>query len=99
MHITKRDLASLAARRITKTALAAQLGISATQMSRITPKLPPGPVRAQRAATAELFATRKAYRTKLARQVFNGRRSLEAAAEEANCSIRTMYRYLCKLKT
>ena len=100
MHIPKRDLAALLSRRLTKTALAKRLGISATYLSRITPKLPPGPVRAQRAKTKQLSDMRKAVRTKLAKQVASGRRSLESAAKEANCSIRTIYRYMpCKSKT
>lgn len=97
MHITKRDLAALAARKITKKDLAIRLGTAHTYLCRITPKLPPAPLRAKRLKTADLFATRKAFRFKLARQVAAGRRSLEAAAKEAHCSIRTMYRYICKL--
>lgn len=98
MQISAADSKALAARKLTKRALAAKLGISVGYLSRITPRLPPGPIRAQRLETAKLFATRKAYRDRLAKQVVNGRRSLTSAAKEAHCSIRTMYRYVCKLK-
>lgn len=99
MHISQADLKALSSRKLTKVALAVKLGVSASYISRITPPLPPGPIRAQRLETAKLFATRKAYRQKLAKQVEKGRRSLESAAKEAHCSLRTMYRYVCKLKT
>lgn len=99
MNLTAKQLAALAARKITKTALANELGISPTYLSRNTPALPPGPVRAQRQAIHDLFASRRNHREKLAKQVISGRRGLDSAAKEANCSIRTMYRYVCKLKT
>jgi transcriptional regulator with XRE-family HTH domain len=99
MHISKADLAAIAARKLTKTALAKRLGVSPTYITKITPKLSPGPIRQQRLATADLANTRKAFRTKLARQVIAGRRNLASAAREAHCSTRTMYRYICKLKT
>jgi hypothetical protein len=96
--ITAAHLAALNTRKLTKVALAESLGVSVTYIAKNTPKLPPGPIRAQRARTKVLSDTRKAYRTRLAKQVLSGRRSLESAAKEAHCSIRTMYRYLCRLK-
>lgn len=98
MQISKKALAALAARKMTKTELAHSLGVSPTYLSRNTPKLPPGPIRAKRQAAQRLFETRKAYRLQLANRVFKGRLSLDAAAKEAHCSIRTIYRYVCKLK-
>lgn len=98
MNLTASQLKALQQRKITKTALAEQLGVSPTYLSRNTPKLPPGPVCAQRIQTHKLFETRKAFRIKLAKQVVSGRRGLESAAKEAHCSIRTLYRYVCKLK-
>jgi hypothetical protein len=95
---TDAELAALSARTLTKTKLAAQYKVSPTYISRITPRLPPGPVAQKRKLTKILSDTRKAYRTKLAKQVIAGRRGLESAAREANCSIRTMYRYICKLR-
>lgn len=98
MHISKADLKAIASRKVTKTEMAKRLGVSAAYLSRMTPKLPPGPIRAQRLAIHELAATRRAFRSKLAKEVLKGRRSLESAAKEAHCSIRTLYRYVCKLK-
>ena len=97
MEISKRHLALLAARKLTKTALAAELGVSATYLMRITPPLPPGPVATQRRANSTFSESRKAFRLKLAKQVAAGSKSIERAAAEAKCSERTMYRYLCKL--
>src|SRR6185369_12307441 len=94
MRISEANLRALLARKLTKKALATKLGISATHMSRITPKLPPGPICAKRRAAHELFETRKAFRAKLAKEVNDGRRGLESAAKAAHCSIRTMYRYV-----
>jgi len=96
MEISRKDLAALQARRITKTALAAHLGVSATYLMRITPPLPPGPVAAQRRANSTFAESRKAFRARLAKQVLAGSKSITKAAAEAKCSERTMYRYLCK---
>lgn len=96
MEISKRDLAALHARRTTKTALAHKLGISPTYLMRITPPLPLGPVVAQRKAQSKLATSRKAHRERLAIKVVAGK-SIEKAAVEANCSVRTMYRYVCRL--
>lgn len=98
MNLTATQLKALESRKITKTALAQQIGVSSAYLSRNTPKLPPGPVRAQRIQTHKLFETRRIFRTKLANQVISGNRTLESAAKQAHCSIRTMYRYVCKLK-
>lgn len=97
MEIAKRDLAAIAARKMTKTALAERLGVSPTYLMRITPPLPPGPVVLQRKANSKLAVSRKSHREKLATKIQAGK-SIEKAAAEANCSVRTMYRYLCKLK-
>lgn len=97
MQISAKDLADLAARKISKVDLAARLGVSHTYLVRITPTLPPGPVSEQRRANATFAASRKAFRVKLAKQVEQGTKSIEKAAQEARCSTRTMYRYLCTL--
>lgn len=97
MEISKRHLALLAARKLTKTALAAELGVSATYLMRITPPLPPGPVATQRRSNSKLATSRAGHRTKLAAQVIAGSKSITKAAAEAKCSERTMYRYVWKL--
>jgi DNA-binding Xre family transcriptional regulator len=97
MEISKRNLDRLAKRKITKRALAAELGISECYLNRLTPPLPPGPVRAKRLARADLAQQRRNHRMKLAKMVQSGRRNIESAAKEARCSVRTLYRYLAKL--
>jgi|EndMetStandDraft_7_1072992.scaffolds.fasta_scaffold197306_2 hypothetical protein len=99
MQLTKKQLKDLAARKITKRALAAQLGVSETYLVRCTPALPPGKTQIQRRANSVFYEARREFRTKMAKQVMSRRRSLESAAKEANCSTRTMYRYICKLKS
>lgn len=94
MKITKRDLERLAKRKITKRALADQLGISEGYLYHLTPPLPPGPVRNKRLAQSALAQSRRNYRLRLAKLVRRGTRSIESAAKEARCSVRTMYRYL-----
>ena len=98
MKLTKAQLLALEQRKTTKTALAIRLGVSATYLCRITPKLPPGPVRAKRIEIHKLFESRRLHREKLAVQVIAGNRSLESASKQAHCSIRTMYRYVCRSK-
>lgn len=98
MDLTKKQLAALATRKITKRALAAKLGVSETYLVRCTPALPPGKTQLERKARSAIYEARREFRTKMARQVMSRRRSLESAAKEANCSTRTMYRYLCKLR-
>ena len=96
MEISRKHLAALASRKLTKTALASELGVSATYLMRITPTLPPGPVAAQRRANSTFAESRKAFRLKLAKQVLAGSKSITKAAAEAKCSERTMYRYVCR---
>ena len=92
------DLAALLERRLTKTSLAQRLGVSLAYLNKHTPKLPPGLVRAKRLQTQMLFNTRKGYRLHLAKQVLQGLKSLDNAAKEAKCSVRTLYRYVLKCK-
>lgn len=91
-------LEQLAERVITKKAAADALGISHSYLCRITPNLPPGPHRERRRAATSLMQSRRTHRLRLAKAVEDGKRSLASAAKHANCSERTMYRYVCKLK-
>lgn len=99
MELSKKVRTALAHRKITKRQLAVDLGISYSYMVRITDKLPPGEVSLQRRRTKELFAVRKGYRMAQAARVIQGEMSLEAAAKLAHCTERTIYRYICKLKS
>lgn len=94
MEVPKKYQRLLAKRKITKREVAAILGVSESYLCRITEPLPKGPDRARREAASELAAARRKHRMKLAKQVAAGRLKLETAATRANCSLRTMYRYL-----
>lgn len=94
MKLTKKQLHDLESRRITKRALAATLNVSESYLSRKTPPLPKGATRAAREAASQLAALRRQHREKLALRVKKGQLKLETAARRANCSVRTLYRYL-----
>lgn len=98
MKIAKKYLDLLQKRKLTKRALALHLNVSESYLCRITDALPPGKVRAERNARSALAAARRQHRIKLAKRVQAGTLRLETAAAKANCSERTMYRYLCRLE-
>jgi DNA-binding CsgD family transcriptional regulator len=83
-------LADLIARRVTNREVARLLGVTEAYLSRTLKLLevekdPPANTRKKQ---HELVATRKAHRQSLANQLPPAR-----AAREANCSLRTIYRY------
>lgn len=88
---------ALTEREITKRALAEQLGVSYTYLCKLAPKLPPSAKTATRKHNHALLKARKEYRQELAEQVKSGHISLAAAATQANCSERTLRRYMEKL--
>lgn len=60
-------------------------------------KRKPAPKYQKRKLNSELAATRKDFRLSLAYQVVNGSLSIEAAAKQAKCSERTIYRYIDRI--
>lgn len=92
-----RLLNNLRTRKITNAQAADELGVSESYLSRTVAAIQekePGETTAQRAANSELAKTRRVFRTKLAKEVLRRRKTIEDAAKEADCSIRTMFRYV-----
>lgn len=94
MEIPEKYLSLIRTRQITKCATAKALNLPISFVYANTAILGPGPVKAEREAKSRLAATRRQHRMRLAKQVAVKKLSLHAAAQEAGCSLRTMYRYL-----
>lgn len=88
-------------RETTIRAVAAQLGVSETYLSTVVKPLLERVESSTkyRQNRSILKKTRSKYREFLAKQVEKGDISVETAAIEANCSIRTIYRYLDKIRS
>lgn len=90
-------LEQLRTRKVTNTAAAAALGISETYLSRTLSELQvekiKGETSAHREARAKLNTARRTTRELLAKKVNRQEMTVEKAAKEANCSVRTMFRY------
>jgi AraC-like DNA-binding protein len=100
-RLTKRTLAQLQARKITNAQAAEQLGVSETYLSRTVAALQdkvPGTSMQKRSAAAKLYKTRQEQRDILAKRVNKGKLTIAAAAEQAGCSERTMFRYVAKYR-
>lgn len=98
-RLTKKMLADLQERKRRNRDVADELGVSETYLSRKIATLQaknPGETVAHRKAAQALFATRRGFREKLAKKILSskGRLTIAQAAEEANCSERTMFRYV-----
>lgn len=87
-------LEKIAAGKIKRPAAAAELGVSERHLNRLMKafnvRRPPSPVH-ERAETAEV---RRQVKQAAAYAVFNGEMAIEAAAQAADCSERTIYRLL-----
>jgi hypothetical protein len=98
-RISKTVLERLRKRKMTNAEAAEHYGVSVTYLSRVVAAMQdkvPGPVRQSRAANAAIYAQRKRTRETLAKAVARGDKGLEKAAEQANCSVRTMRRYVAQ---
>jgi AraC-like DNA-binding protein len=96
-RLSKKLLDDLQKRKITNAQAAEKLGVSESYLSRTVAALQtkvPGETVQQRKANADLTRTRRQFRTKLAKEVIRGRKTVQAAATEAGCSVRTMFRYV-----
>ncbi len=96
-RLTKKLLHALQTRKITNREAAEQLGVSETYLSRkvaaIQSKVP-GETQPVREAAHKLFQTRRQFRERLAKKVLKSSMTVTQAAAEANCSERTMFRYV-----
>lgn len=96
-RLGKRLLAQLRTRKITNREAAEQLGVSEWYLSRVVRSLQekePGKTTAQRAEAAKLAATRTKMREILAKKVLKNQITLAEAALQANCTERTIQRYM-----
>lgn len=96
-RLNKALLNQLQKRKITNAEAAASLGVSETYLSRVVAAMQdkvPGKTAAVRAAAKKIYKARTETRSQLAKKVLKGRLTVEEAAEQANCSARTMFRYV-----
>lgn len=96
-RLPKRLLEQLRKRKITNAEAAAEMGVCETYLSRVVASIQtkePGKVNSARVEAAKLAAARRLYREQLAKDVKNEVMDLGTAAVRANCSIRTMQRYV-----
>lgn len=92
-------MAQLRERKVTNAQAAEALGISETYLSRTVAAIQeksPGQTSEQREARQKLYKARIQTRNMLAKKVNKGEITLTKAAEQANCSERTMFRYCAK---
>ena len=81
-------------RRITTRALAARLGCSENRLSRLFPGKAPGPVAQALREKRKLKEMRHEFRIRLALDVLEHGLTIRKAALQANCTERSMYRYV-----
>ena len=96
-RLTKALLEKLRTRKITNAEAAAQLGVSETYLSRTVAAIQekePGMSTMERAEASMIAAERRQHRERLAKEVKNGTLDVGTAAARANCSVRTMSRYV-----
>lgn len=90
-------LKQLRDRKVTNEAAAAALGVHPTYLSRILcdrgEEKTKGKTAAHREARTKLVEARNSTRAMLARKVNAGGMTIEKAAKDANCSVRTMFRW------
>jgi|GEM_PF-4670775 AraC-like DNA-binding protein len=82
-------------RRVTTKALAKQLGVSETHLSRVCPGKIPGQKRQYK---TDLIESRKLYREELALEVTCGRLDRKKAIQLAGCSERTFWRHIANVR-
>lgn len=93
-------LLQLAKRKVTNEAAAEALGVHPTYLSRTLKAMGEtklkGKTTAHREGRAELARAREQYRSQLAKKVNRKELTPEAAAREAKCDVRTMFRWMAK---
>lgn len=100
-RLTPTLLKQLQQRKVTNSEAADKLGVSHTYLSRVVSALQkkePGKTIAHRKAASEIYGTRRQFREKLAKAVLAGRKTTPEAAAEAQCSERTMFRYVASYR-
>ena len=89
-------------RKVQRQVIAAELNVTPTHLSRTLTAMgfegEKSPEVARRKAATLLFTTRQEHRHKVALQLDKGTINLKLAAEQSNCSERTMLRHLAKVR-
>lgn len=96
-RLTPTLLERLRTRKVTNAQAAEKLGVTVSYLSRVVAALQrkePGKTVQHRKAAHALVTQRRQHRERLAKEVKNGNLDVHAAAERANCSVRTMSRYV-----
>lgn len=96
-RLTKAMLEKLRTRKMLNAEAAAILGVSETYLSRTVAAIQSkeqGVTTAARVQAMQLAAERRQHRERLAKEVKNGNLDVATAAQRANCSLRTMSRYV-----
>jgi len=96
-RLGKRLLEQLRVRKITNREAAEKLGVSEGYLCRVVSTLQskePSVAAQERKAASDLAKTRRQLREQLAKKVLRNQMTLEKAAKEAGCSLRTMHRYV-----
>jgi AraC-like DNA-binding protein len=96
-RLTKTILKQLYERKVTNLQIAERLGVSETYLSRTVASIQgkkPGETAPRRTAASKIFNARLETRRTLAKRVVKGQLTTEKAAAQANCSLRTMQRYV-----
>lgn len=94
-RITPTDLQDYLDRRVSSKELAKTYDVSVEWLVKCLPKRPPQNVKKAKSA---LRKVRNAFRNDLAKAVHEEKLHVKDAAKAANCTTRSMYRYLGKLK-
>lgn len=100
-RLTPSLLKKLQSRKITNSEAANSLNVSETYLSRVVATLQtkePGKTRIEREAAKTLFKARLNTRALLAKEVIKGTKTLAKACKSANCSERTMLRWVAKYR-
>lgn len=101
-RLTKALLEKLRTRKLTNMEAAEQLGCSETYLSRIVAAQQdkvPGTTMQEREAAAKIYKARKEIRAMWAKRVLRKRATLEQAAHECGCSVRTVFRWIAQYRT
>jgi predicted DNA-binding transcriptional regulator YafY len=94
-------LSDLQKRKTTNAQAAELLGVSETYLSRKVAAMQakvPGTALQKRAAASTLYNTRRVFREQLAKKAAKGKMTVAEAAAEAECSERTMFRYVARYR-
>lgn len=96
-RLTKTMLKQLRLRTLSNAEAAEQMGVSEHYLSRTVAAIQqkePGQTLLARKTASKLATVRRQHRERLAKEVKNGTLGIATAARRANCSLRTMSRYV-----